>query len=1156
MKKKVISCILLFCMLVTLFVLLFCVDKKTVQYQSYNQENYISVMVYDETEDDYVKQNSIPTGDYELNEELSYCEGKGSIEDYDSELGVVTTKIKGSDKCYYYFDIGMYAYITRDFSFNDYEQTLTLPKTGDVTIEVWGAQGGNYDSTYQGGYGAYAVGTINLTAGTTLYLNTGGQGQRCSSGQCAGGYNGGGTAITGSQTGSSGGGATSVALASGTLAALAAQNKQNQVIIIAAGGGGTGYGQSNSSYPGYGGNGGGIQGNNGTSSYSTYNGTYGGTGATQSGGGTQQSSSYCGSSGLTYTGSYGQGGASADSTCGGSGGGGGYYGGGGALRGHNGAGGGSSYIGYSTLTNKKMVCNSCTESAASNTNTYTVSNNCALGEATSDCSKIGNGHIRITHYVLTDGINYEVNSLQREETWTVPRTGTYQIEVWGAQGGNYDTTYQGGYGAYATGEITLTKNTTLYINVGAQGVKCTSGQCAGGYNGGGTAITGSQTGSSGGGATSVAFASGTLSELAAQNKQNEVIIIAAGGGGTGNSGTAYGYGGNGGGIQGNDGTCPSNSSWNGNYGGTGATQSGGGTKQSGDLCSSASGLTYTGSFGQGGASADLTCGGNGGGGGYYGGGGALRGHNGAGGGSSYIAYGSLSNKHMTCNSCTTSASSNTNTYTISNSCSSSEPTVDCAKIGDGYVRITYLNKNYNYESTTTNSEYVYNVSKTGNYKLEVWGAQGGNYDNTYQGGYGAYATGVVTLTKGNSLYINVGAQGQKCTSGQCAGGYNGGGTGLTGNQTCSSGGGATSIALSSGTLASLAAQNKQSDVIIVAGGGGGAGLYSSGSTYVYGINGHAGGIQGNNGASTQNNYIGTYGATGATQSAGGTKQNGSLCGSASGLTYTGSFGQGGAAGDLTCGGNGGGGGYYGGGGSIRGHNAGGGGSSYIGYNSLTDKEMVCYSCTTSAASNTNTYTMSNTCANATATSECSKIGDGYVRITYLGEQSPLVSKPLSSNNASDGGIASAYIANNTSNTSTSSTTGVRYTTAAYAVFDNNMMTVIDDSYGSAGSISNSQITYQFPRKAVVNKISIANDDVSDSGVYAISTAKVQRSDDGTNWIDVATLSNMNRGTYSIEYSYNFENQTSANYWRLKGLTSSSGYKWLIQELQFYGYFEN
>lgn len=59
--------------------------------------------------------------------------------------------------------------------------------------------------------------------------------------------------------------------------------------------------------------------------------------------------------------------------------------------------------------------------------------------------------------------------------------GRYQLEAWGAQGGNHNTQYQGGYGGYSTGTINLKQRTTLYYVIG----KSTTSD-SGGTNGGGS----------------------------------------------------------------------------------------------------------------------------------------------------------------------------------------------------------------------------------------------------------------------------------------------------------------------------------------------------------------------------------------------------------------------------------------------------------------------------------------------------------------------------------------------------------------------------------------------------------------------------------------------------------------------------------------------
>lgn len=56
-------------------------------------------------------------------------------------------------------------------------QTYTIPSTGSYTIEAWGAQGGGgITNNVAGGLGAYAKGTVSLTAGDVLQILVGQQG--------------------------------------------------------------------------------------------------------------------------------------------------------------------------------------------------------------------------------------------------------------------------------------------------------------------------------------------------------------------------------------------------------------------------------------------------------------------------------------------------------------------------------------------------------------------------------------------------------------------------------------------------------------------------------------------------------------------------------------------------------------------------------------------------------------------------------------------------------------------------------------------------------------------------------------------------------------------------------------------------------------------
>ena len=138
------------------------------------------------------------------------------------------------------------------------------------------------------------------------------------------------------------------------------------------------------------------------------------------------------------------------------------------------------------------------------------------------------------------------------------------------------------------------------------------------------------------------------------------------------------------------------------------------------------------------------------------------------------------------------------------------------------------NQEFNFDYT--GGEQTFTSDCNGYYKLETWGAQGGTANTSYPstGGYGGYATGIVSLTNSDTLYINVGGAGSpnnnSNTSG-AIGGYNGGGnsgyvnTSNYGEIWTASGGGATHIAKASGLLKSL--NNNINSILLVAGGGGG-----------------------------------------------------------------------------------------------------------------------------------------------------------------------------------------------------------------------------------------------------------------------------------------------------------------------------------------------
>ena len=283
-------------------------------------------------------------------------------------------------------------------------------------------------------------------------------------------------------------------------------------------------------------------------------------------------------------------------------------------------------------------------------------------------------------------------------------------------------------------------------------------------------------------------------------------------------------------------------------------------------------------------------------------------------------------------------------------------------------------KGYVWNFDYTGGEQEFTTPCSGEYKLETWGAQGG--ESTY-GGYGGFSIGNINLSKSSILYINVGGQGSETFPGTTSGGgYNGGGDGtrLTLNSSTSvryGGGGATHVATKSGLLSQL---SNSIDLILIVSGGGGGGKNNESEITKYG--GNAGGYIGNSAVNDNSNPQVASGG-GGTQTGGGSAGLSNNFGNAT----AGSFGQGGVGAAHAPGG---GGGYYGGGGGARNliDGAGGGGSGYIGNTSLYNKTMYCYNCEESTEESTKT--ISTTCTSETPTENCSKQGNGYARITYLG----------------------------------------------------------------------------------------------------------------------------------------------------------------------------
>ena len=240
---------------------------------------------------------------------------------------------------------------------------------------------------------------------------------------------------------------------------------------------------------------------------------------------------------------------------------------------------------------------------------------------------------------LDDDVTINTQGIQE---WTVPATGTYTFEVYGAQGGRsylYQTTtwHDGGKGAKAVADFSLTQGDVLKIMVGQQGVEYAN----------------AARGAGGGGGSFVVLSSGS-----------GTLLMAAGGGGGagdyaynghGNSGTSGSAGGNssgntGGSSGGSNGYGGSNSSYAGGgagwlYDGSSASYGKGGKNfaHGGQGGNGYSGNGSNGGFGGGAGSYA----GAGGGGGYSGGGAGSWSYSGNGGGGGSFIKNTASNTTLT-----------------------------------------------------------------------------------------------------------------------------------------------------------------------------------------------------------------------------------------------------------------------------------------------------------------------------------------------------------------------------------------------------------------------------------------------------------------------------------------------------------------------------
>lgn len=156
------------------------------------------------------------------------------------------------------------------------------------------------------------------------------------------------------------------------------------------------------------------------------------------------------------------------------------------------------------------------------------------------------GYLVRRKVVVISKTDFDYDYTGSVQTFTAPVSGTYKVELWGAQGGGE----KGGMGGYTSGLITLVKGEKLFVNVGQKGPANATTTNVGGYNGGG--YSGNNSGAKsygGGGATDVRLVAGSWNNAKSLNSR---IMVAAGGAGTASALTTLAGGG--GGLIGINGT--------------------------------------------------------------------------------------------------------------------------------------------------------------------------------------------------------------------------------------------------------------------------------------------------------------------------------------------------------------------------------------------------------------------------------------------------------------------------------------------------------------------------------------------------------------------------------------------------------------------------
>ena len=142
MKKKIKIVLFVLIILGILSLNITYKNKNEVTKPKQRNQNNLAIMIKNES-GDYVSSDSIPKGNYVLNEEKTVCENGGKVVSYNNSTGQIGFSFLGSDRCSLYFDkiIDTENPVINNLTVN--ETTITAILTDNIELSGYGISTSN-----------------------------------------------------------------------------------------------------------------------------------------------------------------------------------------------------------------------------------------------------------------------------------------------------------------------------------------------------------------------------------------------------------------------------------------------------------------------------------------------------------------------------------------------------------------------------------------------------------------------------------------------------------------------------------------------------------------------------------------------------------------------------------------------------------------------------------------------------------------------------------------------------------------------------------------------------------------------------------------------------------------------------------------------------